>query len=404
MWRIKDWEQIYERGDKRIRRMEYVLVPNKHDGYGFRSVMAEEDGTSILGAWLLLLQVASKANPRGYLVRSTGEAHTAVTIAKMTGSVPGILERAFEVLSLPEIGWIEITDDDIEGLVEVRRPEAAEEGKRQHARVDRLMKSGGIFTPAGPVTSRPATCQWCGRAPDRPPANMPGVVARHLTPPANHLPPPDKPLVIFVCRTCQASFENGKFSLRMIFERFGTDWIPHLPPPDISPDTTCQPPATLTDARARIDDETLPDLTRPDLTTTGGHLPPATNGHPPEQQNGSSSSSRIKIPDKSFDYVNPPPPANPKTQIDQTRVDRMRLELQKYMTPDSKRELVTPPDDGIVLRCLNAIGDTDMDLVHETLRTLRNRNDQAPGNANGPKTYAWFPATLANIFSAKGLA
>jgi hypothetical protein len=58
------------------------------------------------------------------------------------------------------------------------------------------------------------------------------------------------------------------------------------------------------------------------------------------------------------------------------------------------------PDDGIVLRCLNAIGPTDMADVNRYLRHLF-QNQQSPRHPNGPKGYAFFEAVFKNEFGKK---
>jgi hypothetical protein len=107
MWRVKRWDEIYENANTRkIKNLTSVLIPNKHDGKGFRRVARREDATEIYSAWILILQVASKSPRRGLLVDEDGELE-AEDLADKTGFPAKIFETALKVLSAKNIGWME---------------------------------------------------------------------------------------------------------------------------------------------------------------------------------------------------------------------------------------------------------------------------------------------------------
>jgi len=107
MWRIRDWDNIYESSETRkIRRLSYVLVPNKHDGKGFRRIAKRQDAAEVYAAWILMLQVASKSPNRGVLADNDGEL-TEADLADKTGFPEQIFANALKVLSDKSIGWIE---------------------------------------------------------------------------------------------------------------------------------------------------------------------------------------------------------------------------------------------------------------------------------------------------------
>jgi len=71
--RIKYWDNLYENSRSRIiGQARWVPIPNKHDGEGYSRIMFQDDGLEIFAFWILILQVASKCNPRGSLVRKDG--------------------------------------------------------------------------------------------------------------------------------------------------------------------------------------------------------------------------------------------------------------------------------------------------------------------------------------------
>jgi hypothetical protein len=107
LYKIKDWDRLYENNRTReMKRLGWVPVPNKQDGDGFRAVIHHEDGLKIFGAWVLMLQIASKCNPRGTLVRDNGMPHTERTIARMTGAQEGDIYIAIQHLASREVDWI----------------------------------------------------------------------------------------------------------------------------------------------------------------------------------------------------------------------------------------------------------------------------------------------------------
>lgn len=56
-----------------------------------------------------------------------------------------------------------------------------------------------------------------------------------------------------------------------------------------------------------------------------------------------------------------------------------------------------PPDKQIVMKCLEAIGDAEIDEVVGFLRERYEAN-QSPRHPSGPKSYGWFPKVLAEKF------
>ena len=115
-YQITDWDEHYESAESRkVKRLGWVRVPNKHDGGSFCELLDHQDGMAHLGAWLLILQVASKMPVRGLLVDERGRALAAKDIARRTrGSVRSITDA---IPRLIEAGWLEEvqTFDELEG-------------------------------------------------------------------------------------------------------------------------------------------------------------------------------------------------------------------------------------------------------------------------------------------------
>lgn len=108
LYRIARWNEIYETHETRkLVRLNWVPVPNKHDGLGYRTVAAEKDGAALFGAWNLILQVASKSDRthRGTLIRGDTPL-TAASLAIITGFPERLFQRALSYFSQHSIGWL----------------------------------------------------------------------------------------------------------------------------------------------------------------------------------------------------------------------------------------------------------------------------------------------------------
>ena len=108
-FRIKDWESRYEDSNtKKIKNLNFVLIPNKMDGLGFRLTSTQKDGADLFAAWILMMEVASHGIPshRGWLVRD-GIALTPKLLSVMTGFKERIFKRAMEFFTSAPARWLE---------------------------------------------------------------------------------------------------------------------------------------------------------------------------------------------------------------------------------------------------------------------------------------------------------
>jgi len=162
-WRIRDWDRHFENHKTRIlRRVLWVAIPNKLDGDGFTFLMDHADGAAHYGAWLALVLIASKCDPRGWLVRDELRAgdfrrtppeggatlkyvakipHSIDDLARLSRIAPNVLRAA--IPRLMRIGWLEeIPRKSLTSLAVASRP-------------PRRPKSGVLRrTPAGCTRAR----------------------------------------------------------------------------------------------------------------------------------------------------------------------------------------------------------------------------------------------------------
>jgi hypothetical protein len=106
VYHIVGWDELYENNRTReLKHLQWVLVPNRHDGDGYTLLVDRPNGAAFLGAWLAILQVASKCDPRGTLLREGAVPHDAGSIARITRLPRELLAEAIEVL-VNECKWL----------------------------------------------------------------------------------------------------------------------------------------------------------------------------------------------------------------------------------------------------------------------------------------------------------
>ena len=122
LYKIKDWDRLYENNRTReLKNLGWVPVPNKHDGDGFTDLITRENGTALFGAWNLILQLASKCDPRGTLSRTNPAGgcgdlipHDSTSISRVTRGDKVLIEQALDVCL--SIGWLESIEIENNGL------------------------------------------------------------------------------------------------------------------------------------------------------------------------------------------------------------------------------------------------------------------------------------------------
>lgn len=114
--KITNWDKYYENAQSRkVHRLAWVPVPNKHDGERYSELMIRKDAAEIFAAWILILQVGSRSQCRGSLLRDDGRPHTAESLAIKTRGNVEWFKKAIPYLS--QIGWLEqVVEDNSQSL------------------------------------------------------------------------------------------------------------------------------------------------------------------------------------------------------------------------------------------------------------------------------------------------
>lgn len=105
LYSVTDWQSRYENNRSRVlKELSFVLVPNNHDSEVYALIMAHKKAATIFAAWILILQVASRCEPRGTLVKQSGQPHDAASLALRTRAQQFWFEDALPILA--ELGWL----------------------------------------------------------------------------------------------------------------------------------------------------------------------------------------------------------------------------------------------------------------------------------------------------------
>jgi hypothetical protein len=114
LYSIRNWDAHFENNrTRKMKHMMWIPVPNKHDGDGYTELVDRDDGAEMLGAWLAILQVASKCAIRGTLVRDNGTPHTPKTIARQTRIKEGVICKALQLLCSSDVEWLQVVDSSV---------------------------------------------------------------------------------------------------------------------------------------------------------------------------------------------------------------------------------------------------------------------------------------------------
>jgi len=111
-YRINNWNESFENNRTReLKNMMWVPIPNQMDGDGYTQVFEQENGLEIFAVWVLCVEVASKCDPRGTLLRGSKKPHNFDSLARITRATIKSFEKAIPFLV--QIGWMEELTDNL---------------------------------------------------------------------------------------------------------------------------------------------------------------------------------------------------------------------------------------------------------------------------------------------------
>lgn len=160
-YRIRDWAKHYENNRTReLKRMDWVPMPNKMDGLGYNTLVSHANGAAHLGVWLAVVEIASRCDVRGTLVRG-GVVLTPQMLSGISRLPVEIIQETIERLCSPEIGWLEVVAESIECEIPQDDAESSAESRRtmrdgDYARASERNGTEGNGTESPPTPQRGA--------------------------------------------------------------------------------------------------------------------------------------------------------------------------------------------------------------------------------------------------------
>jgi hypothetical protein len=110
LYRICKWSELFENNrSKTVKELAWVLIPNRHDGENYTGIITHKDGAIIYAAWILIVQVASRCQPRGTLLRDNGKPHDSASLSLKTRAPKEWFDIALKYLT-EETDWLEYED------------------------------------------------------------------------------------------------------------------------------------------------------------------------------------------------------------------------------------------------------------------------------------------------------
>lgn len=110
LYRIRDWGTIYENNRTReLKSLAWVPVPNNHDGDGYTILVSQKDGAALFGAWVAVVQVASRCDPRGTLLRRLGLPHDPISLSRITRLPESIFARIL-IIATEQCNWLTVEE------------------------------------------------------------------------------------------------------------------------------------------------------------------------------------------------------------------------------------------------------------------------------------------------------
>jgi hypothetical protein len=188
---IVDWAKHYENNRTRVmKHMSWVPMPNSHDGFGYCTLLDHPEGAAHFGAWCALVEVASRCEVRGILMRGNGKPYNTESLSKMTKIPISVWETALP--RLVSIGWVSLEEIQQEGAGSRQDPagsvqegagsrqDPAAKGREQNRTEGREGKGRECDPPPTPSAKEPKTVPVNGKTSKHPLPHQESPMFRQL--------------------------------------------------------------------------------------------------------------------------------------------------------------------------------------------------------------------------------
>jgi hypothetical protein len=145
LFSINKWGELFENNRSRtVKDLDWVSIPNRHDGENYTKIVSDKDGAEIFSGWNLIVQVASKCKPRGVLVKDSGQPHDSASLSMKTRAPKSWFDKAFSFISR-HTDWLLVKDvsEDYQHPDSLP-PDKCEEGNGREGKEGKGNTTGGL--------------------------------------------------------------------------------------------------------------------------------------------------------------------------------------------------------------------------------------------------------------------
>jgi hypothetical protein len=110
LYKIRNWNALFENNRSRqVDKLTWVSIPNRHDGENFSNIVQHPEGAMIFSGFILMVEVASKCNPRGTLIKTDGTPHTPPSLSLKTRAPQKWFDSAIKFLET-HTDWLDVEE------------------------------------------------------------------------------------------------------------------------------------------------------------------------------------------------------------------------------------------------------------------------------------------------------
>ena len=147
--RIRNWKDHFENNrTKDLKKTAWVPVPNRMDDLGYIRLVTHPNGASHLGAWIAILEIVSRCDPRGTFPHQGAEIPQA--LAEISRLPATVFEEVLPRLS--QLQWIEYVGEIPQEGAEIPQEGAPRAHAEGNGREQKGTEGNGTETPKTPAS------------------------------------------------------------------------------------------------------------------------------------------------------------------------------------------------------------------------------------------------------------
>ena len=162
IYSVRDWDIHFENNRSRtVENLRWVCVPNRHDGEGYSLIMEQKNAAELFAAWVLILQVSSKCQVRGTLMREDGTGLTAKSLSIKTRAPEKWFVEALKFFTI-NVPWLDCQESDSQPAPDCQ-PDDTHLAKKEGNRIEEKgseRRAAFVVPDDFPEASKKSLAEW----------------------------------------------------------------------------------------------------------------------------------------------------------------------------------------------------------------------------------------------------